>query len=383
MLLRKLQDVFYKLQEGPECLLYKKKSQHSQQQNNNNQTIAIFTKARFVWTMTHLVILRILLDINRLFPTDIERKLYLLMVIMNALLYFIVSFSDPGYVRPAIGAFFVVNDYDNQRPKKKWNLMSNSSSLAVGEVFNSSSEVRECVHCDNNVYQPIRAKHCFACNRCVRKFDHHCHWISNCVGEKNHGKFLMFLFSQFVVVLWAFFAVTRTFDVGHGDSSRNSRGKTVEEIFSSANAKSLLLLILFFVFSLFVGSLLVTHIFLVLTARTTYELLRSNKIWYLPKRSKTTTTTTTTTMTTDSSSSPSGNNSNNNATNVGMLEFTRSPFSSGNGFHGCFANCKRTLCLDASIASESGVKWHVPSESILLERELEETVFENRSYSCC
>ena len=54
----------------------------------------------------------------------------------------------------------------------------------------------------------------------VRKFDHHCHWISNCVGEKNHGKFLLFLTTQFIVVSWGLLAFT---DVEYySDSEENS-----------------------------------------------------------------------------------------------------------------------------------------------------------------
>ena len=48
---------------------------------------------------------------------------------------------------------------------------------------------------------PFRAKHCKECNRCVRKYDHHCHWIGCCVGELNHRLFYGFIFLQMITCM--------------------------------------------------------------------------------------------------------------------------------------------------------------------------------------
>jgi len=48
-----------------------------------------------------------------------------------------------------------------------------------------------CTRCETR--RPPRAHHCRICQRCVRKMDHHCPWINNCVGEFNQKYFLQFL----------------------------------------------------------------------------------------------------------------------------------------------------------------------------------------------
>jgi hypothetical protein len=52
-----------------------------------------------------------------------------------------------------------------------------------------------CGNCDSYCHET--AKHCRACNRCVRNFDHHCIWINNCIGEDNYRPFFVMIVSVF------------------------------------------------------------------------------------------------------------------------------------------------------------------------------------------
>ncbi|KAM9320403.1 palmitoyltransferase ZDHHC23 [Gastrophryne carolinensis] len=41
--------------------------------------------------------------------------------------------------------------------------------------------------------RPPRSAHCRICGNCVRRLDHHCVWINNCIGSRNHGSFILLL----------------------------------------------------------------------------------------------------------------------------------------------------------------------------------------------
>ena len=44
--------------------------------------------------------------------------------------------------------------------------------------------------------------HCMTCGTCIEGFDHHCTFVDNCIGFKNHAKFLNFLWAAFFYTLF-------------------------------------------------------------------------------------------------------------------------------------------------------------------------------------
>lgn len=65
-----------------------------------------------------------------------------------------------------------------------------------GSVFptylpREACDARYCKTCHN--FKPPRTRHCRQCNRCILKMDHHCPWLSGCVGFHNQAVFVEFL----------------------------------------------------------------------------------------------------------------------------------------------------------------------------------------------
>jgi palmitoyltransferase len=71
---------------------------------------------------------------------------------------------------------------------------------------------RFCLVC--NVDQPVRARHCHSCKKCVYRWDHHCTWLGNCIGEKNHLAYFFYLLAQAVELVSAVFFLIR--EIGEG-----------------------------------------------------------------------------------------------------------------------------------------------------------------------
>jgi len=63
-------------------------------------------------------------------------------------------------------------------------------------------KVKYCIQCDH--FKPQRCHHCSVCNKCILLMDHHCPFIANCVGFKNHKYFLSYVMYAIIGILYVF-----------------------------------------------------------------------------------------------------------------------------------------------------------------------------------
>lgn len=70
-----------------------------------------------------------------------------------------------------------------------------ASATSDGRVLPAHHEAKEqggprfCKWC--KCYKPDRCHHCRVCGACVLRMDHHCPWVANCIGFRNHKYFLL------------------------------------------------------------------------------------------------------------------------------------------------------------------------------------------------
>ena len=115
--------------------------------------------------------------------------------------FMLISFlTEPGIIPRKSPEFMIKEEEKSEENEKKNENDINKKKEINLEATPRIFTERKCETC--KILRPPGASHCRICDNCVLDFDHHCAYISNCVGKRNHKYFYLFLiFGSFFSIL--------------------------------------------------------------------------------------------------------------------------------------------------------------------------------------
>lgn len=114
----------------------------------------------------------------------------------NLLAFYRCSLLDPGFINENKFPNFELQPlYFKDTVEIIPDALENTRNIHITASDGSTKTYvqKYCTTC--NIFRPYMAAHCNDCGRCVLEKDHHCLWISNCVGRNNSKVFLCFIFT--------------------------------------------------------------------------------------------------------------------------------------------------------------------------------------------
>ena len=120
---------------------------------------------------------------------------------LTILMLFILPFKGPDYYMwITIGLFVFTNVLFLIASKKDPGYVKKSELISFVKLNQYFDQSYICPKCE--ILRPQESRHCFICDKCVDRFDHHCQWLNNCVGAGNHSFFYMYLISIWIYIVY-------------------------------------------------------------------------------------------------------------------------------------------------------------------------------------
>ena len=192
-------------------------------------------------------------------------KCFLFFQIITQIFYIITTFLNPGYVTKEE---MLLDRAETSSKNNEIDIESGDRAFRVlldRPNFNMT-ERELCEPCGWAI--PLRAIHCRTCEKCVRRYDHHCPWVGNCVGERNYRFFYLYVHFQAVVIFMLTYA------------TYNSFYNTVTNWFWFHKFLILSMVILS-VCTPTAIAIMIFHNYMIATGQTTFEVVKHSKIPYL------------------------------------------------------------------------------------------------------
>ena len=121
---------------------------------------------------------------------------YLIMISFTlvALMFVVLPLEGPNwFMWPLISLFTIANFYFFWASQRNPGYVQKSNKISFLKLNHYFDPSYLCPTCE--ILRPQESRHCYICNKCVDRFDHHCQWLNNCVGIGNHTVFDLFLVS--------------------------------------------------------------------------------------------------------------------------------------------------------------------------------------------
>lgn len=169
----------------------------------------IITSANNAWVSVTLLIIAILVILFSIFiARDIYRNLGVWPLLFTYILIIVVfvscaltSWRDPGILPRGLHPrstlrMIGATDYGVDGTMSRLVFHDQNLDFLFGKeiiINNERTFLKYCGTCE--IFRPPRCSHCNFCDNCVEEFDHHCPWVSNCIGKRNYRFFLLFIIS--------------------------------------------------------------------------------------------------------------------------------------------------------------------------------------------
>eukprot|EP00927_Polykrikos_kofoidii_P078542 TRINITY_DN75356_c0_g1_i1.p1 TRINITY_DN75356_c0_g1~~TRINITY_DN75356_c0_g1_i1.p1 ORF type:complete len:418 (+),score=42.20 TRINITY_DN75356_c0_g1_i1:71-1255(+) len=129
---------------------------------------------------------------------------------------------------------------------------------------------RWCHTCE--IVRPPRASHCSECDACVLRFDHHCPFVNNCVGQRNYRFFVGFTTSIFCLTLFVLPGILYIV-VSSDTVDPLSQRRTSVEVGIAVTLCGFAVVV-----ASLLGGLWAYHLFLIYVGKTTKEHIKGSRV---------------------------------------------------------------------------------------------------------
>lgn len=202
----------------------------------------------------------------------------LVLLILTLTVLVLLSTKDPGYIPKQIPPFAkgpygspIVIHSIQLEPNRQSPFEQKMISVSVN---GKNIKLKYCSSCKGYlgyILRPPRSSHCFECNLCVERFDHHCPWVGTCIGVRNYRVFFLLINSFWLYCVYGL--VICILHMSFAMYEEDSVGRAIEQ-----NVVAISLFLFVLPFACFSIGLSLFHVYLILGNMTTKEYLKKNQL---------------------------------------------------------------------------------------------------------